>query len=256
VRGRSGWHPLPDEPADDDEETQHMTTMTAEVKVGDRVRILNDGSAHDLRHFMPVGEIVTVGAVNTYADNYLLRGTIDWGHSTEENGTQFVRRESFAPVGKEAADGQPRPARRGDKVKILEGGSHGFPVGTVATVLRLGDIDRDERQGVLVSTRANVGDITWEHGVCAYVWATSGGAGRYELVPGRTGEIRVGDRVRLGGGPMGRQADIWAGMECEVLREVMPGYAGPQVYLQPLSDRPDGCGRHDFYWEVDDLTLV
>lgn len=65
--------------------------------------------------------------------------------------------------------------------------------------------------------------------------------------------LKVGDRVRI---VTGNSLPEFAGLECEVVRSNGWSHGPGEVYLKPLTDRPDIGGRYNFYWPEHDLTLV
>lgn len=68
------------------------------------------------------------------------------------------------------------------------------------------------------------------------------------------GGFKAGDRVRIGGKPQSdNPMPKWAGLEAVVLERGM--FAG-DLYLEPLTERPDMFGKSSFNWPVNDLELV
>jgi hypothetical protein len=75
-----------------------LSTKETEIKVGDVVKIVNDGNDFGLRHYFEIGSIVTVERVAPYVGgSYTLRGKVVWEDETAETDTQSVKRESFEP---------------------------------------------------------------------------------------------------------------------------------------------------------------
>lgn len=63
--------------------------------------------------------------------------------------------------------------------------------------------------------------------------------------------MKVGVKVRIkDGSPLDNR---WRGFKAEVL-EVRQSSLG--TWLKPLSERPDGHGRAEFYWDTDDLEII
>lgn len=54
--------------------------------------------------------------------------------------------------------------------------------------------------------------------------------------------------------PQGYALKDWHGLRVRVLEGRYP--VSGLVYVHPLSDRPDGYGRANFYWDEDDLRKL